>query len=151
MKMYLLALILLILQSSIIIKNLSVMNFTPDFLVILIILYTLNHNMKDSLKFSIFVGILQDMLNPVPTAFNLISKLLLTLATFSVKNRFFLGDLFIRSVLIILLSVLDITVKILLTFLKTGIFYINVSFFAYVFLNFLIFYIVQILNENKQV
>jgi len=91
------------------------------------------------------------MLNPVPTAFNLISKLLLTLATFSVKNRFFLGDIFIRSILIILLSVMDITVKILLTFLKTGIFYINVSFFAYVFLNFLIFYIVQIINENRQI
>ncbi|HCB70528.1 MAG TPA: rod shape-determining protein MreD [Persephonella sp.] len=151
MRIYILALVLLILQSSIVIKNLSVMNFTPDFLVILIILYTLNHGLKDSLKFSIFVGILQDMLNPVPTAFNLISKLLLTLATFSVKNRFFLGDIFIRSILIILLSVMDITVKILLTFLKTGIFYINVSFFAYVFLNFLIFYIVQIINENRQI
>ncbi len=151
MKIYLTAFILLVLQSSIVVKNLSVMNFTPDFLVILIILYTLNHGLKESLKFSIFVGILQDMLSPVPTAFNFISKLLLTILTSSVKNRFFLGDIFIRSILIILLSVMDIAVKILLTFLKTGIFYINVSFFAYIFLNFLIFYIVQILNENRQI
>ncbi|WP_456402184.1 hypothetical protein [Persephonella sp.] len=151
MKFYLLALLLLILQSSVIMKNFSVMNFTPDFLVILTILYTLNHSLKDSVKFSLFVGILQDLLNPVFTVFNIVSKFVLTIATFTVKKRFFLGDIFIRSVLIITLSLMDIGIKIFLTYLKTGIFYVSFTFLSYVFLNFLIFYIVQIVNENKQI
>ncbi|WP_457641384.1 hypothetical protein [Persephonella sp.] len=149
MKIYILALLLLVFQSSILIKNLAIFNFTPDFLVILIILYTLNHNLKGSLKFSLFVGTIQDLLNPTSIAFNLVSKTTLAALTYGIKNRFYLSDMLMKSIMIISLSSVDIAIKIFLTFLKTGIFYVTPKFLVYIFLNFLIFYIVQILNENR--
>jgi len=61
---YLSAVLFLLLQSSVFIKYIGITNFHPNILLILLIIFSLNNDFKDSLKFSLFIGIFKDLLNP---------------------------------------------------------------------------------------
>jgi len=61
---YISVILFLLIQSSVFIKYISITNFHPNTLLVLLIIFSLNNNFKDSLKFSLFIGIFKDLLNP---------------------------------------------------------------------------------------
>ncbi len=142
----------LVLQTTVFVKYISIFNFTPDFLAIFVILFTLNNDFKKSIYFALFLGLLQDFLTPSIFVFNTISKVILSMITYSVKRQFYLSEMWYKSILIIGLSVVDIAFKTLLIFLKTGIFYFSQNYVIYIVLNFIIFYLFAINNRffNKE-
>ncbi len=137
----------LILQTTIFVKYISIFNFTPDFVAIFVILFTLNNNFTKSIYFALFLGLLQDFLTPSIFIFNTISKVVLSLLTYSVKRQFYFSDMWYKSILIIGLSLIDIFLKTILIFLKTGIFYFSQNYIIYIILNFAIFYLFAMNNK----
>jgi rod shape-determining protein MreD len=142
----------LLLQTTTFVKYISIFNFTPDFVAIFVILFTLSNNFKKSIYFAVFLGLLQDFLTPSIFIFNTISKVILSLITYSVKKQFYFSDMWYKSILIIGLSMVDIALKTVLIFLKTGIFYFSQNYIIYIILNFAIFYLFAMNNKffNKE-
>ncbi len=137
----------LIVQTTVFVKYLSVFNFSPDFVAIFVILFTLNNSFKKSIYFALFLGLLQDFLTPSIFIFNTITKVILSLITYSVKRQFYFSEMWYKSILIIGLSLVDIVLKTVLIFLKTGIFYFSQNYIIYVVLNFAIFYLFAMNNK----
>jgi len=150
MKEYLIAFFLLLLQSSVFAKYFSVHGISPDFITIVVILVALNKPLFEALKFATFVGLFQDIFSSVFLLKNVFIKNLMVIVASSVRKYFFTYGFFIKSLIIILLSILDIFIKISFTYFKTGIIYISPTFLLYVLLNFLIFGVYYIINEYKK-
>ncbi len=150
MKLYILALLILIFQTSVLIKYITVSNFAPDFLSILTILYVLRHSTYSSLKFGGFIGFLQDLFSPSFSVANLVSKLLMVIFTTSVKRVIFVSNFAVQFLIIALLSAVDIFLKVIFVYFETGFFYLSLEFFAYIFLNLIVFGVYYIINEHKK-
>ncbi len=149
MKIYLTAFLLLIFQTSVFIKFFTVYGLAPDFLTIFIILYTLQGEISQAIKLSIILGFFQDMLSS-QILFNTVIKPVLVILTLPVKRSFYTYGFYIKSGIIILLSLLDILLKIGFTYIQTGIFYLSPKFVLYILLNFLIFGVYYVINEYKK-
>ena len=141
--------IILIFQTTILDKVFSIGSLTADFLVIYVLLISLNHNFSISLKTSFFIGLLQDLLSL--NFMNTISKTFISLTTSKMKNYFFVSNFWIKSLFVILVSLLDVVIKNIMLFFFRGIFEISAEYIFYLFTNFLIFYLVYLLNEDFKV
>ncbi len=150
MKAYILAVLILIIQSSVFIKYFSVFDFTPDFLTIFLIIYVIRHSFYDSYKFGFFLGFLQDIFSPSFSFFNLVIKTLMVSFTLLVKRFIFVSNFVLQMIIITILSIIDISLKIFFTYLKTGIFYISPGFISYILLNLIIFGVYYIINEHTK-
>ncbi len=149
MSTYLIPFLLLIFQTSVFIKYFSVYQLTPDLITIYIILYTLNKRSQNAYKMATVVGLLQDILSSLFPA-NLIIKNIVVTSTLPVKKFFFTSGFYLKVAIIVVLSAIDISFKLIFTFFKTGIFYISPKFILYILLNFLIFGVYYIINEYKK-
>ncbi len=150
MKEYILAFFILLFQTSVLIKFFSIKGISPDLITIVIILYTLNKPASNSIKLASLIGFLQDIFSTEFLLNNILIKNIMVISSIAVKKYFFTYGFFIKSFIIILLSILDIVIKITFTYLKTGIIYISPGFLLYVLLNFLIFGVYYIVNEYKK-
>ncbi len=149
-KFYILGILILVFQSTVLSKYIIVFNFFPDFLTIYIILFTLKHDFKKSLYLAGILGFLQDLLIPTVIFFNFISKILIVLITENLKKKFFLSGISYKVFLIVLISCIDVMLKTGLIFIKTGIFYLSNYFIIYIILNVLIFYLIEINNKRLE-
>ena len=143
LKFYILTIIFIILQSSILIKYLVFLNLTPNLLLILLIIYSLNFNFLENLKFAIFVGIFKDLLNPQYILLDLPLYLFYILVISFIKERTVSSNQFIRLTLAILIILLDYGLKNLIFYIESGYIDINKNIILYVILNISIFFILD--------
>lgn len=148
-NLLLFGIIILIFQSTILGKVFSIGSLTADFLVIYILLISLNTSFNISMKSSFFLGILQDLFSL--NFMNSISKPFISFIANKLKNYFFLSSFWIKATLVIFISFLDIFVKNIVLFLFKGVFEISVGYLFYLFINFLIFYLVYLTNEDFKI
>ncbi len=150
MKEFILALLLLLLQTSVFVKYFSVYGISPDILTIIIILYALNKPIYESVKIATVIGLLEDILSSKFFVENILIKNFIVFLSIAVRKYFFTYGFYIKSAIIIFLSFVDIIFKVFFTFLKTGIIYISPYFILYVALNFLIFGVYYTIDEYKK-
>ncbi|RUM48837.1 MAG: rod shape-determining protein MreD [Hydrogenothermus sp.] len=148
-NLLLFGIIILIFQSTILGKVFSIGSLTADFLVVYILLISLNTSFNISMKSSFFLGILQDLFSL--NFMNSISKPFISFITNKLKNYFFVSSFWIKTALVIFISFLDIFVKNIVLFLFKGVFEISVEYLFYLFINFLIFYLVYLTNEDFKI
>ncbi len=148
-KVTIFGILILIFQSTILGKVFSIGELTADFMVIYILLISLNFSFKDSIKTSFFLGILQDIFSL--NFMNSLSKPLLSLTTNKLKNYFFVSTFWIKSTLVIFISFLDLVAKNVILLLTKGVFEISIEYIFYLFINFLIFYLVYLTNEDFKI
>jgi rod shape-determining protein MreD len=150
MREFFIAFFVLLLQTSVLTKYFSIQGISPDIVTIVVILFALNKPLYNSIKLATVIGLFQDIFSSSFFIKNLLIKNMMVLFAFSVKKYFFTYGFFIKSLIIILLSLLDIFVKIAFTYFKTGIIYISPGFLLYALLNFLIFGVYYVINEYKK-
>lgn len=101
MKLYLLGLILVVLEKTVLFKY-----FPLDITVIAVILMALREDLKKGLQFSLFVGVLQSIFTLSPLF--LFEKIILSLTANLLKKHFF-GNVFLLKVAVVLaLSLIDV-------------------------------------------
>lgn len=148
-NLLLFGIIILIFQSTILGKVFSIGSLTADFLVIYILLISLNASFNISMKSSFFLGILQDLF--ALNFMNSVSKPFISFITNKLKNYFFVSAFWIKATLVIFISFLDIFVKNIMLFIFKGAFEISIEYLFYLFINFLIFYLVYLTNEDFKI
>lgn len=140
MRIYFFAFSVLLFQIAVFPKLLSFQSMTPDFLTILIILFTLKNELFRSLKMASFIGILQDLLSPSGMLFNTATKISVSTVTYILKDKFYYSNIFMKSFFIIFFTFFDIFLKSLLLYFKTGIFELPTFSIFYILINLIIFY-----------
>ena len=141
--------VILVLQSTILGKIFSIGSLTADFLVIYILLLSLNTSFDVSIKYSFFLGVLQDLFSL--NFMNSIAKPFIAFVTDKLKSRFFVSSFWIKSTLVVFISFLDIFIKNIMLFLFKGVWGVSVEYLFYLFVNFLIFSLVYLANENFKI
>jgi len=149
MKIYFLAFILLLFQMSVFTRIFSIEYTIPDLLTIFIIVYTLKNPPLKAFKLAIFIGILQDLLSPTGLLFNTFTKSAVVVATLTFRENFYYPSFFVRGLLIIAITLIDIGIKSSVIFLKTGIFEIGYQQVVYLIMNLVIFYMVSVADELR--
>ncbi len=150
LKPYLLVIFFIVLQSSVFVKYISFLDFTPDLLLILLIIYGINNSLIESLKFAIFIGIFKDLLNPYYILLDLPLYILYILIIFFVKSRIVSSNQFVRTFLAFFIFSVDFSLKSLIFYIKTRQFELDKYIFLYVILNTSIFFILDKLLSKKK-
>jgi len=151
LKFYLLTILFIILQSSVFVKYISFLDFTPNLLLILLVVYGLNLTFLDSLKFAVFIGIFKDLLNPYYILLDLPLYVLYILIIFFVKSRIVSSNQFVRTFLAFFIFSVDFSLKSLIFYIKTRQFELDKYIFLYVILNISIFFILdKFLSKKKE-
>jgi len=149
MKAYFFAFLLVLFQTSVIAKMFSIEGTIPDFLTVFIILYTLKHSLRDSIKIALFIGILQDLIAPVGLVFNTLTKIVIVFVTNTIKEKFYYSSFLVKGMMIIVVTIIDIGIKSSIMFLKTGVFELSHYHLVYLIVNFLVFYAVSLSDEIR--
>jgi rod shape-determining protein MreD len=148
-KLLFFGILILVFQSTVLSKVLSIGSLTADFLVIYIFILSLGNSFNVSIKSSFILGVLQDLASL--NFMNSISKPSIVVITNKLKNYFFVSSFFIKSMIVVFVSILDIFIKTTMLFILKGSFELSVEYIFYLFLNFLIFYVVYLTNEDFKI
>ena len=108
---YILAFIFLLIQSSIIIKYLSISNISPDLLLVLFIYFSIKNGYYQSLKFGIFIGFLKDMLNPTYIVLDTLIFIILSGVIWIIKRQIEIKNIFLKLVVLILVLLIYVLIK----------------------------------------
>jgi hypothetical protein len=114
--------------------------------VILVALYS--SNVKSVYKYTVLISLLQDIFS-FSYGVNLLSKLVLATIAVYYRKNFFVSSFFIKSLIVILLSGIDVGFKILSKFLFLQHFELCLAYIFYILLNFAVFYIYYLLKEKE--
>ncbi|NPA16227.1 hypothetical protein [Persephonella sp.] len=149
MRIYFLAFVLLLFQMSVLTRILSIEYTIPDLLTIFIILYTLKNPPAQAFKLAVFTGIMQDLLSPTGLLFNTFTKSAIVVVTLMFREKFYYSSVFVRGLLIVAVTLIDIGIKSSIIFFKTGIFEVGYQQMVYLLMNFIIFYAVSVADELR--
>lgn len=148
--LYLFAVFLIVLESSIInlIFYLQCIVWDPlGIFIILVALYSKKLG-KDIYRFTFIVSILQDLFT-FGYGVNLVSKMLLVLWINFLREKFFVSSFLIKSITVILLSFFELLVKTAYSFIFFKHFAFCAGYIVYIVLNFAIFYIYYLIKEKE--
>lgn len=152
LKFYLLTILFIILQSSVFVKYISFLDFTPDLLLILLIIYGINNPLVEGLKFAVFIGIFKDLLNSHYILLDLPLYISYILIISFAKSRITSSNQFIRTFLAFFIFSVDFSLKSLIFYIKTKQFELDKYTFLYVILNTSIFFILdKVLSKKKEI
>ncbi len=130
-------------------KIFSIWGSIPDFLTVFILIFTLKHNISNSLKVALFVGVLQDMINPVSFPVNTLCKSFIVFFVSNIKEKFYYSSVIIKFFLILVITVVDTVMKVFITYISTGVMDVSFTYLVIVLVNFLTFYLVSIFYEVR--
>ncbi|RMA97070.1 hypothetical protein CLV39_0723 [Hydrogenothermus marinus] len=147
-KFLILGLFFIILQTTIIGKYLDFLCIHWDIISIFIILLSLYKVDKDNYKIVIPISLIQDIITQ-SYFIHFLSKTLITFIAQKLHNKFFLSSFWIKSLIVLILSAIDILFKIIYTFLISTNLNICFGYIIYLILNFIIFYFVYLAYEDK--
>lgn len=114
--------------------------------IILVVLY--NSKIKNIYTFTAVISVLQDILT-LGYGVNFFSKIILVFTINLVKEKFFISSFFIKSLIVIVLSIFELSLKAFYSFLFLGETEICVGYIFYIILNFTVFYIYYLLKESR--
>jgi len=150
LKFYVFGLLLLIIQTTVIEKFFNFNCIVWDSLSIFVILFSLHKPPKETYKLTLFISILEDIFS-YSYFINLFSKMFIAFLSQKFHEKFFISSLWIKGIIVLFLSCVDIFFKIIYSYLITGIFHLCFGYIIYLMLNFIIFYFFYLINEDKKI
>jgi rod shape-determining protein MreD len=145
---YLFAIILFFLQISVFIKLLTIHCIKPDLLLILLVFYTLNFPFYKSIKFAAFIGVLKDLINPSYVLIDVFVYILIVVFIFLLKRGIIFENIFLRLLLVTLVSTLFLILKSSILYLKSGFMPLDKNYLYFIFLNTIVFLFFNQFVEN---
>ncbi len=128
-------LLLFIFQTTVLFKAFSINDIYPSLIKIFLIFVALKFDLKDSLKLAFLFGFLEDLYVLEFFMYNIISDLIIVTIVSKIKHHLDFDLVFYGISLVVFISIVDILIRSLLIFFKTGIFYISVDLLMYLVLN----------------
>ncbi|EDP73763.1 hypothetical protein, partial [Hydrogenivirga sp. 128-5-R1-1] len=115
--------------------------------IILVALYSVR--IKNIYLFTGIISILQDIFT-FGYGVNFFSKMFLVVIVSLIKEKFFISSFFIKSLIVIILTILELSLKTLYSFIFLGKFEFCIGYIFYAVLNFAVFYIYSLLKETSK-
>ena len=115
-------------------------------LIILTALYAKNN--KNVYIFTAVVSTIQDIFT-LGYGINFVSKIILVFLVHLVKEKFFISSFFVKSIMVIILSLSELALRFIYSFIFLGQAEICSGYIFYILLNFTVFYIYYLLKESR--
>ncbi len=130
---------LIIIQTTLIFKFFSIGDIYPSLIKVFLVLIALKTDLKTSLKYGILFGILEDLYMNELFLYNTLTNIVVVYFVEKVKYQLDFEEIPYGIILIVFVSLLDISIKTAMIFAKTGIFYISATFLLYALLNTIVY------------
>ncbi len=147
---YIFALVIFIFQISIFIKLFTINCVKPDLLLVLLVFFSLNFNLAKSIRFALFIGLLKDLINPNYIFLDVFIYPFIVLFVFLIKKIIIFENIFLRILLVIVVSALYLGFKGGILYIKSGFIPTDKNYLYFLFLNLVIFLIFNLFIEKYE-